>query len=85
MFNVHALTASHRTDRMSAIPIRILGKATFAICTMRADDVTRKSVKVNAGTRVGRAIRDAEYSGWLKVKETDLEKNAVQLRFLWNM
>jgi hypothetical protein len=38
-----ALTASHRTHRMSANPIRILGKATFAIRTMRADDVTRKS------------------------------------------
>jgi hypothetical protein len=43
MFNVGALTASHRTDRMSANSIRIVGKATFAIRTMRADDVTRKS------------------------------------------
>ena len=60
MFNVDALTASHRTDRMSANPIRILEKATFAIRTMRADDVTRKSEKENAGTRVGRAIRDPE-------------------------
>jgi hypothetical protein len=42
MFNVGALTASHRTDRMSANPIRILEEATFAIRTMRADDVTRK-------------------------------------------
>jgi hypothetical protein len=57
MFNVGALTASHRTDRISANPIRLLGKATFA---MRADDVTRKSEEVNAGTRVGRAIRDSE-------------------------
>jgi tRNA(Ser,Leu) C12 N-acetylase TAN1 len=60
MFNADALTASHRTDRMSANPIRILGQATFAIRTMRADDVTRKSETVNAGTRVGRAIRDPE-------------------------
>jgi hypothetical protein len=60
MFNVGALTASHRTDRMSANPFKILGKATFAIRSMRADDVTRKSEKVNADTCVGRAIRDPE-------------------------
>ena len=64
MFNVRELTASHHTDRMSANPIRILAKATFAIPTMRADDVTRKSEKENAGTRVGRAIRDLEYIRW---------------------
>jgi hypothetical protein len=40
VFNVGALTASHRTDRMSANPIRLFGNATFAI---RAYDVTRKS------------------------------------------
>ena len=59
MFNVGALTASHRTHHMSINPM-ILGKATFAIRTMRVDVVTRKSEKVNAGTRVGRAIRDPE-------------------------
>ena len=88
MFNVGALPASHRTDRMSANPIRILEKATFAIRTMRADDVTRKSDKENAGTRVGRVSRDPEYSRWLQtaaVKETNLEKNFVQLRFLRNV
>jgi hypothetical protein len=60
MFNVGALTASHRTDRMSANPIRILEKATIAIRTMRADDVTGKFEKENAGTRVGRASRYPE-------------------------
>jgi hypothetical protein len=55
MFNVGALTASRRTDRMSVNPLRILGKVTFAIRTMRADDLTRKSEKENAGTRVSKS------------------------------
>jgi hypothetical protein len=45
---------------MSTNPIRILEKAASAIRTMRADDVTRKSEKENAGTLFGRAIRDLE-------------------------
>jgi hypothetical protein len=49
MFNVGALTASHRTDRMSANPIRLLWKATFA---MRADDVTRKSEGTRSLVRI---------------------------------
>jgi hypothetical protein len=54
MFNVGSLTDSHRTDRMSANPIRIVGKATFAIRTMRADDVTRKSEGTRSLVRIGR-------------------------------
>jgi hypothetical protein len=54
MFNVGALTASHRTDRISANPIRLLGKATFAIRAMRADDVTRKSEGTRSLVRIGR-------------------------------
>ena len=50
MFNVGALTASHRTDRMSANPIRISGKATFAT---RADDVTRKSLLLASSAPFG--------------------------------
>ena len=49
-----------KIEKMSANPITILEKATFAIRTMRADDVTRKSEKENAGTRVGRDSRDPE-------------------------
>jgi hypothetical protein len=49
MFNVGALTDS---DRMSANPIRIVGKATFAIRTMRADDVTRKSEGARSLVRI---------------------------------
>jgi hypothetical protein len=50
MFNVGALNAWHRTDRMSANPIRISGKATFA---MRANDVTRKSLLLASSTPFG--------------------------------
>jgi hypothetical protein len=54
MFNVDA---SLRTDWMSANPIRILGKATFAIPTMRADDVTRKSEGTRSLVRIVRIAR----------------------------
>ena len=57
MFNVGALTASHRTDQMSANPIRILGKATFPIRTIRADDVTRKSEGTRSLVRIVRIAR----------------------------
>jgi hypothetical protein len=51
MFNVGALTALHRTNRMSANPIRFLGKATIVI---RADDVTRKSEGTRSLVRIAR-------------------------------
>jgi hypothetical protein len=63
MFNVGALTASHRTDRMSANLMRILGKATFAIRTMRASDVTRKSEGTRSLVRIARNGRIAFPSG----------------------
>jgi hypothetical protein len=59
MFTVGALTASHRTNRMSANPIRTVGKATFAIHTMRADDVTRKSEGTRSLVRIARIGRIA--------------------------
>jgi hypothetical protein len=63
MFNVGALTATHRTDRMSANPISILGKATFAVPTMCADDVTRKSEGTRPLVRIARIGRIAFPSG----------------------
>jgi hypothetical protein len=54
MFNVGALTASHRTDRMSENPIRISGKATLA---MRVDDVTRKSLLLASSAPFGNPSR----------------------------
>jgi hypothetical protein len=63
MFTVGTLTASHRTDRMSANPIRILKKATFAIRTMRADDATRKSDGTRSLVRIVRIGRIAFPSG----------------------
>jgi hypothetical protein len=50
----YAFTSPHRTDRMSANPIGIVGKATFAIRTMRADDVTRKSEGTRSLVRIAR-------------------------------
>jgi hypothetical protein len=61
MFNVGALTASHRTNR--ANPIRFLGKATFAIRTMRADDVTPKSEGTRSLVRIARIGQIAFPSG----------------------
>jgi hypothetical protein len=60
MFNVGALTVSHRMDRVSANPIRFLGKATFA---MRADDVKRKSEGTRSLVRIARIGRIAFPSG----------------------
>jgi hypothetical protein len=62
MFNVGALTASHRMDRMSANPIMIVGKPTFAIRTMRADDVTRKSEGTHRTDRTNRISVRSERS-----------------------